>query len=1006
MLEGIPVQNREGENPPPADSQPPGSQITITSPTPPGDSTILQKNIDEVTFFNNNSYKSEYFRVHKKLEKVINSSSRINFLQSCINLKILPPNSKSKCNHNPRFSQEASQLFTENLRFISFENLKIGLKEERRYLDKCKLELKAAKTQIHSLISEPNLHVFFNERLTQDKLSLSKQALNKHKQKLICLLKKENKPLPAFLNTNSTNDERKSRKNRKFVKRNRYKRLKKRIDRKMQLPLVTNFSDIAVTKDMESLLNKGLNYAIVPKNVNTTQIVAGFERMGRTMNWMDKINKESSVEGELDRSTSDNFIKVPWKPTSIKQPEGTPTTDLTTFLNGSLSCILGSDLKKTHRNLPENERDAMDKLVKLQKNRTITIKPMDKMGGVAILNTNEYISGMEQILKAKFRDENGTNHLYFRTLENPEAEQLQFNHLEELKEVVKKGKDREWIGKDEAKWLVPDNYAPGRLYGLVKDHVDPAKWPAGGKIPPLRPVESASGTTFENASHFVDYHSNHLVKEIPSFIEDTPDLLRFLDSENRKGPLPAGCVPVTLDVSALYTNIPIEEGMHYFQEFLDRRKDKIVPTSFLITLLGMVLSCNILTFNNKFYWQEVGVAMGTRVAPTFANIFMSFIEKAMLRTWTGPMPLWYKRYIDDCIMLWTGTEDQLLLFLTHINNIHPLIKFKASYDFTTKKVEFLDTVISVTEHGFIRTSLFTKPGKKCTYLLPSSCHPGHITQNIPYSLALRLKRICSENLDFLAQLDILREKLLGRGYKQNFIGKSFEKVIDISRETALIKTEKKTVKRVVLSLQFDPRLPNISNILFRFWKVMTQNPHLKRTFPEAPMICWTRPKNLRDYLIKAKLPPIITERRSDRDKNGFSHCGRNCKMCQNSPRFCKTVVNSKTQEIFPILSKLDCTSKNVIYLITCRKNSGLCAGRKPQYVGQTSRIVATRFNEHAHSTRVGSNTVGKHFKEQGHDLHHMEMVAIEKVRSPDPWIRLAREKLLIRTFDATLNKIM
>ena len=37
---------------------------------------------------------------------------------------------------------------------------------------------------------------------------------------------------------------------------------------------------------------------------------------------------------------------------------------------------------------------------------------------------------------------------------------------------------------------------------------------------------------------------------------------------------------------------------------------------------------------------------------------------------------------------------------------------------------------------------------------------------------------------------------------------------------------------------------------------------------------------------------------------------------------------------------------------------------------------------------------------------HMEMVAIEKVRSPDPWIRLAREKLLIRTFDATLNKIM
>ena len=66
MLVGIPVQNREEGSPPPADSQPPGSQINITTPTLPGDSTISQENIDEVTFFNNNSYKSEYFRIQKK----------------------------------------------------------------------------------------------------------------------------------------------------------------------------------------------------------------------------------------------------------------------------------------------------------------------------------------------------------------------------------------------------------------------------------------------------------------------------------------------------------------------------------------------------------------------------------------------------------------------------------------------------------------------------------------------------------------------------------------------------------------------------------------------------------------------------------------------------------------------------------------------------------------------------------------------------------------------------
>ncbi len=61
-----------------------------------------------------------------------------------------------------------------------------------------------------------------------------------------------------------------------------------------------------------------------------------------------------------------------------------------------------------------------------------------------------------------------------------------------------------------------------------------------------------------------------------------------------------------------------------------------------------------------------------------------------------------------------------------------------------------------------------------------------------------------------------------------------------------------------------------------------------------------------------------------------------------------------------------------------------------------------KFNEHSHSTRSQG-----HFKDWGYSLHHMEIVAIEIVRNTDPWIWLAREKLLlIHTFDATLKKIM
>ena len=352
---------------------------------------------------------------------------------------------------------------------------------------------------------------------------------------------------------------------------------------------------------------------------------------------------------------------------------------------------------------------------------------------------------------------------------------------------------------------------------------------------------------------------------------------------------------------------------------------------------------------------------------------------------------------------WRGSENELKDFIKHLNSLHPFLKFKASYDFNKKTVEFLDTVISINSNGFIKTDLYEKPGRVCNYLLTSSSHPSHITENIPYSLALRLKRICSEIVDFLTRLDDLKTTLLSRGYRLNFITKAFEKVKLIDRKTALKQVEKKIVKRNILSLPYDPRLPNISNILYRFWNVMTKNPRLKRIFSQAPMICWTRPKNIREFLVKANLPKAVINRQSVRQKLGFKHCNRNCNLCKNSPRFSKSVISSTTNEIFPILSNLDCLSTNVIYCITCTKGSGLCKF-KPQYIGKTKRRICDRFNEHKQSIKPDSTkTVGIHFSSTCHGPNNFEMVPIEHVNSKDPWILLSREKYYIRKFDPVLN---
>ena len=49
-----------------------------------------------------------------------------------------------------------------------------------------------------------------------------------------------------------------------------------------------------------------------------------------------------------------------------------------------------------------------------------------------------------------------------------------------------------------------------------------------------------------------------------------------------------------------------------------------------------------------------------------------------------------------------------------------------------RSVDFLDTTIWFDENNVIQTDLFVKECAKVTYLLPSSCHLGHITRNIPY----------------------------------------------------------------------------------------------------------------------------------------------------------------------------------------------------------------------------------------------------------------------------------
>ena len=58
---------------------------------------------------------------------------------------------------------------------------------------------------------------------------------------------------------------------------------------------------------------------------------------------------------------------------------------------------------------------------------------------------------------------------------------------------------------------------------------------------------------------------------------------------------------------------------------------KTIPTSTLCDLIRMILTMNNFSFNDNHYLQIHGTAMGTKMAPSYANLFLGLFEANALK---------------------------------------------------------------------------------------------------------------------------------------------------------------------------------------------------------------------------------------------------------------------------------------------------------------------------------------------------------------------------------------
>ena len=126
-------------------------------------------------------------------------------------------------------------------------------------------------------------------------------------------------------------------------------------------------------------------------------------------------------------------------------------------------------------------------------------------------------------------------------------------------------------------------------------------------------------------------------------------------------------------------------------------------------------------------------------------------------------------------------------------------------------------------------------------------------------MAYRIVRICSEPETRDLRLSELRKLLLARDYKTGIVNRAIQKAKTIPRQEALKKVpplKENAGRRPILVITYDPRLPPIPEILRKHWRTMTSDPQLKEIFPLPPLVAYKRPENIRNKLIRSKVPPL------------------------------------------------------------------------------------------------------------------------------------------------------
>ncbi|XP_023808293.1 uncharacterized protein LOC105358296 isoform X1 [Oryzias latipes] len=681
-----------------------------------------------------------------------------------------------------------------------------------------------------------------------------------------------------------------------------------------------------------SLLSRGLTF--IPSKCNSKNLT--FQSRHDLQEYHRRIKLTVHYKDKSSIQPQPFTLKSDWTP-----PSATLPPQINHLIDQDIS-YFENDFKIIH-NTPNLSGEETKALKELAQNNDIVIKPADKGSLTVIMDKKDYLyEGYRQL----------NDVTYYHKLNKP----IYLDTIPLVDTIINNLLKKKFINKKQKTYLQGNSQPrPRRFYMLPKIHKDPQKWTVPSKIPPGRPIVSDCESETYYTAEYLDFFLNPLSNKHDSYLKDTYHFIEKI----KQLVIPADSFLFTMDIDSLYTNIDHKEGIDSIKRIFQKYPDKKRPDKELLQLLEINLNRNDFEFNGEFFVQIKGTAMGKKFAPAYANIFMAEWESSALQK-CALKPLCYYRYLDDIWGVWTHSEQEFGTFLGTLNSHNPSIKLKSTCH--ASSVDFLDTTTFKgsdfhTTHK-LDIKVYFKPTDTHALLHKTSFHPKHTFAGLVKSQLLRFHRICTQQADFKKATKILFSALYTRGYSRSFLRKCFKsfqeiKPIDTAPLLPIVTTHSAATCRMV-------------RVLRRNFRDLVQSQGLLEEHRFLP--AYRRNKNLKDILIRAKLPPP-TQPKSRALTSFFKHLDWIC--------------SHHNKNVFPSLCRGSPHSQNCIYIISC-STCGI------QYVGETGNTLLVRFTQHRHNITKQKNTdtyLVQHFM-----LHGWDSVRATIVQMNPRWSAPERRK--------------